>query len=60
MLWISQYSIKEKYHNELNILEDISPLGETFTEIPYMKMSNVTHPLWGFFFPFWSIFTSTC
>lgn len=45
MLWISQYSIKEKYHNELNILEDISPLGETFTEIPYMKMSNVTHPL---------------
>lgn len=28
MLWISQYSIKEKYHHELNILEDISPLGE--------------------------------
>lgn len=27
-LWISQCSIKEKYYNGLNILEDISPLGE--------------------------------
>lgn len=57
MLWISQYSIKEKYHNELNILEDISPLGEGhFQKFPTWKCQMLLILSEAFFFSFFEVY----